>query len=306
MMLPVGLGMLALVNKNAVSSESKFLMLGIAYSANIGGVVTLVGSPPNAIGAALLGISFAEWLKYGVLVFIFTFPVMIGVITWYFKPDKKLEIASLEEVPVEDMPVKTLGAIFLVTVSLWLLEGILSPLLGVTDGFSTLVAIVAVFLIVITRVLNWEEVIKSVRWEMLLLFGGGLTLGMVLDKSGLGALLADKISYFVTTMPLMAFLWVIVLTSIFLTEFMSNTASAALLLPVLFTLALKMQVNPVLLVLPATIAATYGFMLPVGTPPNALVFSSGLVPQRDMIKAGFILNLLFSMILTVFFYFLFR
>jgi sodium-dependent dicarboxylate transporter 2/3/5 len=231
---------------------------------------------------------------------------MVAVITWYFKPDRKLEIAAIEEVSVKDMPVRTLGAIFLVTISLWLLEAVLAPLLGINDGFSTIVAIVAVLLIVITRVLNWEEVIKSVQWEMLLLFGGGLTLGMVLDKSGLGALLAENISYFVATMPLIAFLWVIVIASIFLTEFMSNTASAALFLPVLYTLALKMHVNPILLVLPATIAATYGFMLPVGTPPNALVFSTGLVPQRDMIKAGFILNILFSMILTAFIYFLFR
>ncbi len=306
MMLPLALGMLALVKKNAITPEAKFLMLGIAYSANIGGIATMVSSPPNAIGAALLGITFFEWLKYGIPMFLITFPLMVGLLTIYFKPDKKL---TVEQVVTTDnnihRPNKTLGVIFLLTVIQWLMEGVLGPWLGIEEGYSSLVAIIAIFLIVITKVLDWEEVIKCVRWNILLLFGGGLTLAMVLEKSGLGVLLAGQISLIATAMPLIVFIWIIVITSILFTEFMSNTASAALLLPIVYTLAVQLKINPMLLVLPATIAASYGFMLPVGTPPNALVFSTGFIPQKEMIRVGAIINILFSIILTSFLYMIF-
>ena len=111
-------------------------------------------------------------------------------------------------------------------------------------------------------------------------------LGMLIDQSGLGAMLITQVSSLVSSVPMFVFLWVIVIFSIVLTEFMSNTASAAMMLPLLFSLSNHLHINPMILVLPATIAASYGFMLPAGTPPNAMVFSSGYVPQRDMIKAG--------------------
>lgn len=95
MMLPLALGMLALVKKDAVTSEAKFLLLGIAYSANIGGIATIVSSTPNAIGAALLDIAFFEWLKYDIPIFLITFPLMVGLLTWYFKLDKKLTVEQV-------------------------------------------------------------------------------------------------------------------------------------------------------------------------------------------------------------------
>jgi solute carrier family 13 (sodium-dependent dicarboxylate transporter), member 2/3/5 len=306
MMLPLALGMLALVKKDAVTPEAKFLMLGIAYAANIGGIATLVSSPPNAIGAALLGITFFEWLKYGIPMFLFTFPLMVVLLTLYFKPDKKLTVEQVEITSDVDRPIKTLGAIFLLIITLWLMEDILAPLLGITEGFSSIVAVIAIFLIVVTRLLRWEEVIKSIQWNVLLLFGGGLTLAMLLETSGLGTLLAWQISLFATEMPLIAFIWIIVITCILFTEFMSNTASAALFLPIVYTLAAELKINPALLVLPATLAASYGFMLPVGTPPNALVFSTGFIPQKDMLKVGLILNIAFSIILTFFFFIIFQ
>lgn len=302
MMIPLALGMLVLVNKNSVTAESEFLMLGIAYSANIGGVLSLVGSPPNAIGAAILDISFSESMLYGVPIFIITFPVMIVVLTLYFKPDRKLSIGEMLVERDANAPNKTVGAIFAFTIILWILDGVLAPLLGIPDNFSSLVAVLAIVLIAVTKVLSPEEIIKSIQLEVLLLFGGGLTLGMLIDSSGLGRLLVGQVSPLIESLPLFVFLWIIVFFSIMLTEFMSNTASAALILPILFTVATQLNINPVVLVFPATIVATYGFMLPVGTPPNAIVFSSGLVPQKDMIQAGIILNLLFSVILTAFFY----
>lgn len=305
MMIPLGLGILALTKKDKVSGESKFLMLGIAYSANIGGILTMISSPPNAIGAEILGISFLEWMKYSVPVFLLCFPVMVLVLTLYFKPDKKMSIDEMVFEKNKKSPVKTLAAIFFVTITLWMLEGVLEPLLNINSGYNALVAVLSIFLLFIFKVLSWEEILKNIRWEILLLFGGGLTLGMLLDKSGLGTLLVGQVSGLITHVPLFIFIWILVLFSIILTEFMSNTASAAMILPLLFTFSNELNINPIILVLPATIAASYGFMLPAGTPPNAMVFSSGLVPQRDMIKAGLILNILFSIILSSFFYLIF-
>ncbi len=306
MMIPMGLGLLALLKKEIVTAESKFLILGIAYSANIGGVITMVASPPNAIGAAILGLSFSEWTRYALPVFLITFPVMIAALTLYFKPDKTMRIAQMMIIKNENAPNKTLAAIFIFTVTLWILDSFLSPILNIADSFSSLVAIMAISLIFITHVLNWKEIIKSIQWDVLLLFGGGLTLGMLIDHSGLGVILVGHVANLITVVPLFVFLWIIVLFSIVMTEFMSNTASAALILPLLFTLANQLHVNPMILVFPATIAASYGFMLPAGTPPNAMAFASGLVPQKDMMKIGLVLNFLFSIILTVFFYFIFR
>ncbi|MFN3753992.1 SLC13 family permease [Flavobacterium sp.] len=305
MMIPLALGLLALLKQELVTAESKFLILGIAYSANIGGVVTVVASPPNAIGAAILGMSFSEWLLYALPVFLITFPVMIVLLTLYFKPDRKIQIEQLLVIKNEKAPNKTLAAIFLFTVTLWIFESVLSPLLQITDSFSSLVAILAIFAIFITQVLNWKEIIEAIQWDILLLFGGGLTLGMLIDKSGLGMILVSEIANLTTVLPLFVFLWIIILFSITLTEFMSNVASAALILPLLFTLANQLNINPMILVFPTTIAASYGFMLPAGTPPNALAFGTGRIPQKDMLKIGLVLNLVFSLLLTVIFYFVF-
>lgn len=305
MMIPMALGMLVLAKRDNVSAESKFLMLGIAYAANIGGVITMISTPPNAIGASILGISFLQWMKYSVPIFLITFPVMVTVLTMYFKPDRKMHIGMMTIEKNQKAPIKSLTAIFLFTVTLWMMESILSPLMNISTSFNSLVAMLAIFLVFTTKILTWDEIMKSIRWDILILFGGGLTLGMLIDKSGLGALLIKQVSELITYVPQFIFIWIIVLFSIVLTEFMSNTASAAMMLPLLYTLSNHLHINPLIIVLPATFAASYGFMLPAGTPPNAMVFSSGFVPQKDMIKSGFIVDLSLSIILATFFYFFF-
>jgi sodium-dependent dicarboxylate transporter 2/3/5 len=305
MMIPLALGLLRLANQKDMARESKFLMLGIAYSANIGGVITMIASPPNAIGAAILGMSFSEWMAYGLPIFLITFPTMIMILTLYFRPDRKL---TIEKLIIKDLKTpyrKRLVIIFFLTVFLWMSDGLLSPLLNITSGFSSLVAIFSILLLFIFKVMEWDDILSSIKWDILLLFGGGLTLGVLVESSGLGAILIAGVMEFGKEIPLFLFLWLIVLFSIALTEFMSNTASAALILPLLYTLAVQSNINPMILVLPATIATSYGFMLPVGTPPNAMVFSTGFIPQTEMMKVGFAINIIFSIILTLFFYLLF-
>ena len=305
MMIPLALGMLVLVKKNIVSAESKFLMLGIAYSANIGGIITLVSSPPNAIGAEILSISFLDWMKYSIPIFLVTFPIMVIILTLYFKPDRKMSIGVMKYEKNPGAPIKMLTYIFLLTVILWMLDGVLSPLLHIDNSFNSLVAVFAIFLLFITRVLTWEEILKSINWDILLLFGGGLTLGMLIEESGLGTILITQVASLITIVPMYVFLLSIVIFTIILTEFMSNTASAAMILPLLFSLSNELGINPLILIMPATIAASFGFMMPAGTPPNAMVFSSGYVPQSDMIKAGLMVNIISAVILTTFFYFIF-
>ncbi len=306
MMIPLALGMLAITDSKKSTSEAKFLLLGIAYAANIGGIVTMIASPSNAIGAATLGLSFSEWLLYGIPIFLISFPIMVLVLTLYFKPDRKILIPTVPLPGKKSKDRTALIVIFAITVLLWVFEGVLAPIMGVPSGFSSLVAIVSILLLFIFKVMTWEQIIASVRWDILLLFGGGLTLGFLVESTGLGSILIGGIMSLSEQMPLILFLWMIVIGSIIMTEFMSNTASAALILPLLYTLAVESQINPMILVLPATIAASYGFMMPVGTPPNAMVFSTGMVPQKDMMKAGLGLNIIFSIVLTLFFYFWFR
>lgn len=306
MMIPLALGMLAITDGKKSSAEAKFLLLGIAYAANIGGIVTMIASPPNAIGATLLKLTFSEWLMYGLPIFFITFPIMVFVLTLYFKPNRQMLIATIAVSGEKSKKQTALLAIFILTIFLWIFEGVFSPLLNLSSGFSSLVAVFAVVLLFAFRVMTWKQIIDSIRWDILLLFGGGLTLGLIVESTGLGTILVGGVMQMSQKVPLLVFLWIVIFGSILLTEFMSNTASAALILPLLFTLAQESNINPMILVLPATIAASFGFMMPVGTPPNALVFSTGLVPQRDMMKAGLGLNLIFSVVLTLFFYIIFR
>ena len=306
MMIPLALGMLAITDSKKSTSEAKFLLLGIAYAANIGGIVTMIASPPNAIGAAVLGLSFSEWLTYGVPIFLISFPIMVIVLTLYFKPNRTILIPTVPLPGRKSKDRTALIVIFTITVLLWFFEGFLAPRLGVPSGFSSLVAILSVLMLFVFKVMSWEQILASVRWDILLLFGGGLTLGFLVESTGLGSVLIGGVMSLSEQMPLILFLWLIVIGSIIMTEFMSNTASAALILPLLYTLAVESQINPMILVLPATIAASYGFMMPVGTPPNAMVFSTGFVPQKDMMKAGLGLNIIFSIVLTLFFYFWFK
>lgn len=304
MIIPLGLGLLTVAGKKTNTAEAKFLMLGIAYSANIGGIITMISTPPNALGAAILKLSFSEWLKYSLPVFFITFPIMVIILTLFCKPDRKL---SIDEITSETLVIthkKRLMFIFLFTVVLWMLDGSIAPMLNIESGFNSVVAIIAILLLFTFKVMDWNQILKSIHWDILLLFGGGLTLGLLVEESGLGLILIEGVMTFSEQIPMFLFLWLIVLFSIILTEFMSNTASAALILPLLYTLAIQSGINPLLLVLPATIAASFGFMMPVGTPPNAMVFSLGFIAQREMMKVGLLLNLIFSVILAAFFYLL--
>ncbi|MGL5187570.1 MAG: SLC13 family permease [Plesiomonas shigelloides] len=303
MMLPLALGILSKVDKEKDSRTFVFVLLGVAYSASIGGLGTLVGSPPNAIAAAQLGLDFAGWMKFGLPVMLVTMPVMMAVLYLVLRPNLK-HVVSIETETMVWTPSRMITlSIFAVTVVCWIFSSQISAALGGIKQFDSLVALSAAVLIGATGVANWQQIQKNTEWGVLMLFGGGLTLSAVLKDSGASLVMANGMAdifgashWFIIILAVAAFI-------IFLTEFTSNTASAALLVPVFATVAEALGMPPLLLTLVIGMGASFAFMLPVATPPNAIVFGTGLVRQRDMIRVGWWLNLVCILVISLFAWF---
>jgi sodium-dependent dicarboxylate transporter 2/3/5 len=293
MMLPIALGLLSHLDQKHHRSTFTFVLLGIAYSANIGGLGTIVGSPPNAIAASLLHISFIDWMKFGIPAVMVILPVSIVVLWLCIRPQLPDTIIQIPAPKPWTAQIRWLLVIFSTVVSLWLMSKPISEWLGVGSGFDALVAVIAIVVLVGSGLIQWKEVEKSTDWGVLLLFGGGLTLSVILSKTGSSTFLADSmVTLFAGTSPLV-FLAIAVGLMIFLTELASNTASAALLIPVLFALPeSQIGLSPVLLSIAVAMAASCAFMLPVATPPNAIVYGTGLIKQRQMMHIGLCLNIL--------------
>ncbi|WP_417597914.1 DASS family sodium-coupled anion symporter [Oceanospirillum sp.] len=291
MMLPLALGMLSRLPYEQNRNTYWFVLLGVAYSANIGGIGTLVGSPPNAIAAAAVGISFAEWMKIGIPAVLLMFPVMLALLWLAFRPDLSHTFDMDSDArPMGTQQWLTLG-VFLVTVALWLFSKPVSQFMGISKSFDSLVALFAIVLLCALKLVNWKDIEQSADWGVLLLFGGGLTLSAVLKATGSSVFLAESISGFLAGAPLIIFMLVITAFVVMLTEIASNTASSALLVPIFVSIAQAMGLSPVILAAVIAISASCAFMLPVATPPNAIVFGSGYVPQQQMMRAGALLNI---------------
>lgn len=302
MMLPLAMGLMSHLDKEKDRNTFVFVLLGIAYCASIGGLGTVVGSPPNAIAAKALNLDFAGWMKFGLPMMLALLPLMLFSLFVVLKPNLSAKV----EVEHEDIP-WTLHRviamlIFLAAAVAWIFGDTLKKELGISspDSFVALTAAVAV---VIFGVVRWREVARNTDWGVLLLFGGGITLSTLLQKSGASAALGQEMaSTFVLAHPFIVILAVSAFI-IFLTEFTSNTASAALLVPVFASVAEQMGMPKEVMVLIIGIGASCAFMLPVATPPNAIVFGTGIVTQRDMLKVGMVLNILSIALVAAWAYF---
>jgi sodium-dependent dicarboxylate transporter 2/3/5 len=292
MMLPLVLGVLNKVNAKSDRSTYVFVLLGIAYCASIGGIATVVGSPPNAIAAAEVGLSFTEWMAFGLPASIVLLPIAVALLYFMLKPNLN-HTFELSHKPVEwnHSKLATL-IIFAITVMLWIFSKPINAFLGGFKSFDTLVALSAIVMLGASRVVQWKDIEKSTEWGVLLLFGGGICLSNVLKATGTSVFLAHSLSGFLEQAGLFFTILVIAGFVVFLTEFASNTASAALLVPVFATVAEALGVSPVILSALIAVAASCAFMLPVATPPNAIVFGSGHIKQSDMMKVGIYLNIL--------------
>ncbi|MDI9244663.1 DASS family sodium-coupled anion symporter [Marinobacter sp. CHS3-4] len=319
MMLPIGVSVIAMMdsaNEDGVRRYATALLLAIAYSASVGGIGTLIGTPPNALLAAYLmenqniSIGFAQWMLLGVPVSL----MMLLLIWWWLtRRDFGLgeqaggadtlrnELAALGRLKKGE---KLVALVFVVTASAWIFRPLLADGLmpWLTDTGIAIAAAIAMFLIPVdikqrVFVLDWETA-KGIPWGVLLLFGGGLAMAGVISSSGLAEWIAQSLSV-AGQMPMLVIVALVVTVIVFLTEVTSNTATAAAFLPLLGALAVSQDMSVLLLTVPAAIAASCAFMMPVATPPNAIVFASGHMRIADMINAGFALNVMAIIVVTL-------
>ena len=292
MMLPLTLGVLSALDSVQHRKTYLFFLLGIAFSANIGGIGTLVGSPPNAIAAAAVGLSFTEWMLMALPVVILLMPVMIFTLKMACKPDLSQPVAfEAERLPPLNRSQWLTLAVFALTVAGWIFSKPLAAFLSIESGIDAVVAVSAILLLAALRLLGWEELNKQTDWGILLLFGGGLTLSALLSASGASSFIAGHIISLIEHTPLLVFIISLIIFVMVLTAVASNTASAALLLPIFLPLAEGVGLGQTALAVVIAIGASCAFTLPVATPPNAIVFGSGFVPQKEMLRVGGLLSL---------------
>lgn len=292
LLLPVASGILA---RNADDNNlARLLFLGVAYGASIGGIATLIGSPPNAIAAGLLKLEFIDWVSYGLPVSLVALFAAFFILLSIWKPSAN-EVKVDENVGPMVLTRNAKKALFIVfvTLLLWLAGPALTRHLGLPVGLltSTSISIFSLILLVTMRCVKWQELETGIQWGVLILLGGGLTLGRGLTESGAADWLATRLVDTVGHFPMMLLLLALVAMAVFATELISNTAVTASLAPILMGVALQLGLQAESLVLPVTIGTSMAFMLPVATPPNAMVHATARVTQHDMMKVGLRLNL---------------
>ncbi|AEF96159.1 anion transporter [Methanotorris igneus Kol 5] len=326
-MLPLAIGLLGYANNNKIDNNIEFytskqseevsprdatthrcneniyafLLLGIAYSASVGGIGTIIGSPPNAITASFLSMGFFDWFKVGFPIVLILLPIIYAVLFLYFKPQFERKISVKYDFKIKNSKALLVGGVFLFVILMWMLSGKLSALFGVEKYFDSIVAVIGIILLFSLRLINWEDLNNSTDWGVLLLFGGALSLSYILSTTGASEYIANIVINALKGVPTFAYIFGLVLFSIMITNIMSNTGVASVLVPILIATASQLNIRPEILALPVGIAVSCAFMLPVATPPNALVFGSGYIKEKDMIKAGFILSLISAVIVTLMF-----
>ena len=305
MMLPLAMGMMAHLDREKDRKTFVFVLLGIAYASSVGGLGSLVGSPPNAIAAKALDLDFAGWMKYGLPMMLALTPLVLFSMYVVLRPNLKMKIdVSGDPIPWNLPRVLTM-LVFIITAIAWIMGTQIKATFGIAAP-DTVVALAAAVTVVAMGLVTWKDVAANTDWGVLLLFGGGIALSSLLDKSGASLALGQALaSQFVTTHPFIVILAVAAFI-IMLTEFTSNTASAALLVPVFASIATQLNLPKEALVLVIGIGASCAFMLPVATPPNAIVFGTGLIRQREMMAVGMVLNVLCIILLTLWAYFFLR
>ena len=300
----------------------KALMLAIAYSATIGGMSTLIGTPPNLVLAGVVEetfgyeITFAQWFKFG-----FPISVVLLFLCWKYltsisfklkqksftdgRADITKQLKALGPISYEE---RLVAGVFTLTALAWISRSFFlnSIMPAIDDTIIGLISALILFLLPTKnkdrRLLNWKEAVK-LPWGILLLFGGGMALASGFKESGLALWIGSQMTL-LDGISLLLLVFVLITSVNFLTEITSNLATTAMLLPILYPMAEVINVHPFVLMVAATVAASCAFMLPVATPPNAVVFGSGYLRIPDMMKTGIWMNILSIILLTLFVYFL--
>ncbi len=339
MLLPIGLGVLRKIQgENGSPGEFRYgmiLMLGIAYSASVGGIATLVGTPPNLVFSGIFSqffpglpeVTFARWfLLVAPLALLFFLCLVLFLVFVLLRPrdlpplpGKEFLLKELEEMGPLTGPQRTVLVVFAATALLWIFRadikvgGFVIPgwagLLGlgrkIQDSTVAIAMGVLLFLLPSGKKHGHRPILQlrallDLPWDILLLFGGGFALADGIQKTGLAATIGRQLAFLGHLHPFFLLLCV-ALTLAFLTEFTSNTAVATTMLPILAGLSKDLHMNPMILMVPATVAASCAFLLPVATPPNAIVFGTRYIPIGKMVKAGLVLEFLFAFLAAGYF-----
>ncbi len=326
MMLPIGMSVVSQLKNNPATQEDesllfgRALMLGIAYSASIGGIATLIGTPPNLVFAGYMqevyeiDISFFQWLKFGLPI-----SLILLIICWFYLthmafkfrqkafPGGKQEIQQmLTELGPMQMEEKIVMFVFVLTALSWICRSyILERFLpGIDDTIIAMMAGISLFVISSgdenNRIISWKDAVK-VPWGIILLFGGGMALASGFEASGLALWIGTQMTL-LQVLPLLLLILVVIFCVNFITELTSNLATTAMLLPILAPTAVQLDLNPYMLLVATTVAASCAFMLPVASPPNAVVFGSGYLRIPDMVRTGIWMNIISILILTAMVY----
>lgn len=316
-MLPIALSVIQLLVKSDgvfTKEERHFslsVMLGIAFSANAGGIATVIGTPPNSVLIGLLEneynmeISFLKWMIIGLPFSASMIGIIYLVLTRWMFPNKGIEFASsntlitqkLSDLGPTSTQEKHVLRIFAITVFLWVFRTLINsifPSLGISDTIISLGCAIALFSIPHqfkkgVFILKWEDT-SRLAWGILILFGGGLALAKGMSTTGIVALITDGIAN--ANLNVLFTVSLLILLMLFMTELMSNVALVAVLAPVIAGIAIGLEIPILYLLIPVTMASSCAFMLPMATPPNAIVFASGYVKVVQMARVGIFINLI--------------
>lgn len=321
MMLPIGTAIVSQFKKreNGDSDDGnafgKALMLAIAYSASIGGFATLIGTPPNLVLAGILEqiynvkLTFGQWIIFGLptsLILLFICWKYLTKYAFSFDqvefPGGQAEISKMKkELGKITYEEKAVLIVFFLTALAWIFRALLEKVIpGIDDTVIAMIAAVSLFIIPnkdrSRRLINWDEAVK-LPWGIILLFGGGMALAKGFTTTGLADWIANQMTQ-LDGLSMLVLILVLVAMVNFLTEITSNLATTAMLLPVLAPMALSFNIHPFMIMVSVTVAASCAFMLPVATPPNAVVFGSGYLRIPDMIRAGVLMNIISIILIT--------
>ncbi|MCH1517169.1 MAG: DASS family sodium-coupled anion symporter [Flavobacteriaceae bacterium] len=323
-MLPIALSVIQLLVKSDgefTPQEQHFalsVMLGIAFSANAGGIATVIGTPPNSILIGLLEneyniqISFFKWMSIGLPFSTIMIVIIYFILTRWMFPNKGIAFSSSNALIAQKLadlgPIsakeKHVLAVFGLTVFLWVFRTVLNtvfPSLGLSDTIISMGCAVALFALPHdfkkgTFILEWKDT-QRLAWGILILFGGGLALAKGMSTTGIVSLITDAIA--TANLNILITASLLILLMLFMTELMSNVALVAVLAPVVAGIAMGLEVPILYLLIPVTMASSCAFMLPMATPPNAIVFASGYVKVAQMARIGIIINLI-AVVLLIF------
>ncbi|MBT7953408.1 MAG: SLC13/DASS family transporter [Gammaproteobacteria bacterium] len=315
-MLPIALSVIRIYESQFPEKKNLALclLLGIAYSASIGGIGTIVGTVPNIFTVSFLEsemdiqVSFLQWMKIGVPVVVIFVPIVWLMLTRFIYP---LDNEAIDESVLDTKPEpwnngsKLTLMIFFLTAFCWMFRPLLikiDALQHLSDGGIAVIAALLLFIIPSNIkekefLIDWETAVR-IPWGIVILLGGGISLATAISGNGVSELLASNLSGLEGIHPLLMSLAVVTLI-IFLTEMTSNVATTTALIPMFAAMAVGLGIAPITIIIPATIAASCAFMLPVATPPNAIVFGSGLLHIPQMAKAGIWLNIIGIFIVTI-------